>query len=508
MTDEEREELSRQSTSLRLELKAWEKTFAAANNGKKASRDDIKNNPEIGILPVPASSANRCTNSHLAQKYKDYNKLRDLLSGKISKEPPPRQSSRKRKKEAEPLQVVSKRQHVMKTPSKTSPKPWEVDPYESPTVRNLFTPSKRTVIGPTPQRDGQVLGIFDLLQEAGTTPTRAADAVGTQTSIQATPRKSPGDATLFLKHSRTPASSGKRYMLDKFATPLKSLNPNGQGGTPSSVSKLHFSTPSFLRRDSHRPLMPVVKENEEITELSPQMVRVPRKPLVRGLSSMLASLRKMEEDALDEDLEALHEMENEEAGISNPAPKVTVTAAQEAVLVEDSQPGFPLGGFDDEAMFDSDPEEVKNPTLGRDGQPLKVYKKKGQKRTTRRVKMKPSRSKPAPQPTERSQDDSEDELTRADEEVPETQVDQSADFADARNFDSDSQSEYTASEGGTRYRRPDQSKKKKMMTKDGKIRTVARKVTAVAHQNFKRLKLLNSGAKGGVAHNSRFRRKK
>jgi hypothetical protein len=36
----------------------------------------------------------------------------------------------------------------------------------------------------------------------------------------------------------------------------------------------------------------------------------------------------------------------------------------------------------------------------------------------------------------------------------------------------------------------------------------ARKVKAMAHQNFKRLKLRNSGAKGGPAHNSRFRRKK
>jgi len=55
----EREELSKRSNSLRLELKAWEKEFASANNGLKASRDDIKKNPEIGIsIPSgnPASS--------------------------------------------------------------------------------------------------------------------------------------------------------------------------------------------------------------------------------------------------------------------------------------------------------------------------------------------------------------------------------------------------------------------------------------------------------------------
>lgn len=215
---------------------------------------------------------------------------------------------------------------------------------------------------------------------------------------------------------------------------------------------------------------------------------------------MLAGLRKMADEALDDDEAALREMEEEEAGISKRAPK---PKPDETVLVPDSQPGFPLGGFDDEAQYDSDPEEAK----GQDGQPLKVYKKKGQKRTTRRVKMKPTRSKPATIP-EATVEDSGDEL--AAEVVPDTQLEDSAEFADsARNFDSDSQSEYTASEGGTRYRRPNQNKvKNKSLNKDGKIKTAARKVNAMAHQNFKRLKLMNSGSKGGPAHNSRFRRKK
>lgn len=38
-----------QSDILRLQLKAWEKSFAAANQGRKAERDDIKRHPEIGI---------------------------------------------------------------------------------------------------------------------------------------------------------------------------------------------------------------------------------------------------------------------------------------------------------------------------------------------------------------------------------------------------------------------------------------------------------------------------
>jgi len=395
----------------------------------------------------------------------------------------------------------------MKTPSKTSTKPWEIDPYESPSaVRDLFTPSKKTAIGPTPQKDGQVLGLFDLLEEH-VTPVKAGEALAIKGSIQATPRKLTSAPTSTHKHSRTPASTGKRFMLDMFATPLKSLHPNDQGGkTPSSVSKLHFSTPSFLRRDNQRTQMPVLNENESFN-LSPPMVRIPRKPLARGLSSMLAGLRKMEEEAADEDLEALHEMEKEMAAVSQPVPKTSIPTVVEAVLLEDNQPRLPLGGFDDEAKYDSEPEDLKNPTLGRDGQPLKIYKKKGQKRTTRRVNLKPTRTKLQSHSESRAQEDSDDDLAQLEEAVPETQVDETTGFADTRNFDSDSQSEYTASEGGTRYRRPDQRKEKRI-GKDGRIRTAARKVTAVAHQNFKRLKLRNSGAKGGPGHGSRFRRKR
>lgn len=490
----------------------------------------------------------------LAAKYKEYDNVRNILSGKIP-QPKPEikgQTPKKRKHEGRQLES-SKRQQIDRTPARASLQPWEVDPYESPSViRNLFASEKKTALGPTPQKDGQVLGLFDLLQDSGSepTPSKKENLKPPGTHItQATPNKSRQIDT--MKHSRTPASASKRYLLDAFATPSKNKLLNTPGGkTPSSVSKLHFSTPSFLRRDSQRVRqLPAVNENEDGLALSPEVIRVPRKPLVRGLSSMLASLRKMEEEAADDDLEALHEMENEMAGISNkpaaktqtkanpkPKPKsiqeeaededqdalnalhemeneagnnTTVTAKsnpkpQPEILVEDSQTGL-LGGFDDIAAYDSAPEDPKD----RDGQPLKVYKKKGQKRTTRRVNMKPVRSKPAANPIP-ADEESDDELA-GDKLVAETQLvegDDMSGFADARNFDSDSQSEYTASEGGTRYRRPDQSKKRKVMGKDGKIKTAARKVTALANQNFKRLKLRNSGAKGGVAHNSRFRRKK
>ncbi|TVY23091.1 DNA replication regulator [Lachnellula hyalina] len=508
MQDQEREELTEKSNSLRIDLKVWEKNFAAANNGQKASRDDIKKHPDI------------------AAKYKEYNKSRDILSGKLHVPPKEskRQTPQKRKRQGGHAEGTKRRQ-VIETPSRGAAQPWELDPYDSPSVvRNLFTPSKKTVIGPTPQKDGQVLGLFDLLQEDGTPSKAKADNATLQGPIQATPRKSRPDDV--LKLTRTPSST-TRSILHPFATPLKNRTLNSQGGhTPSSTSKLHFSTPSFLRRDTHRNALPPINED---ADLSPQMARVPRKPLVRGLSSMLAGLRKMEEEAADEDLDALHEMENETPGpgtgsgrgsgnSSKPPTKPAAPAAEfpKDIVVEDSQPRLPLGGFDDEAMFDSSGSEGHD----RDGQPLKVYKKKGQKRTTRRVKMKPVRSKPSTslQPPAPIDEDSEDELTQ--DAVPETQAEaadasqaveglgeEGGDFAEARNFDSDSQSEYTASEGGTRYKRPDQQKRK-VMGRDGKIRRGASKVTALANQNFKRLKLRNAGAKGGPGIGSRFRRRK
>lgn len=49
MSHEERTALTERSNILRSELKSWEKAFAAANNGQKASRDVIKKHPDIGM---------------------------------------------------------------------------------------------------------------------------------------------------------------------------------------------------------------------------------------------------------------------------------------------------------------------------------------------------------------------------------------------------------------------------------------------------------------------------
>lgn len=163
---------------------------------------------------------------------------------------------------------------------------------------------------------------------------------------------------------KTPLSAGKRFLLDQFVTPNK--RKRGDPGTPSTLKAL--ATPDFLRRGS---VLDVIDEEEEN---APRHAPWERKGLVRSLSSMIQSLKKQEEERLDEELDIMREMEMEAEGL--PIPKKPKVAAP--TVIPDSQPAMPLGP--DQAP-ESDEEEEEDPN----GRPKKVWKKRGQKRTTRRV---------------------------------------------------------------------------------------------------------------------------
>jgi hypothetical protein len=51
-------EVAAQAVNVRADLKTWEKAFASANGGKKAGRDDIKQNPDIGRSSLSHRSKN------------------------------------------------------------------------------------------------------------------------------------------------------------------------------------------------------------------------------------------------------------------------------------------------------------------------------------------------------------------------------------------------------------------------------------------------------------------
>ncbi|KAK0649390.1 DNA replication/checkpoint protein [Cercophora newfieldiana] len=513
-----------QSLALRAELKTWEGSWAKDHGGKKPSREDIKQNPDI------------------AQKYKQYNKLRDILSGKIPPESANSQERDRKRKDTDnlPPQTPSKRSKVFHTPRKSQSQITPADlpgpPAEitTPSIsRTLFSPALPTSIGPTPQKDGRVLGLFDLL---GQTPSRTNKDAPNPAPVAAAPSKRRGSA---LDSSRTPNTSGRYIELIGLTTPLHERNgrSNARGtSTPSSSArKSGFATPAFLRRTA-APLPPV----DENGEWSVGPLRLPKKPMVRSLSNMVAGLRKMEDEALNDEEDAMREMEMEAEGIppvgkNKPLPALPAEEPEEKrqaeVEVDDSQAAAEekaqlrrekpvlLGGFDDENAYDSsDAEQLDR------GQPLRVFKKKGQKRTTRRSNMKPTRARrPAAAAGQEEEDGDDGEV------VPETQFDATkatndldgddlleglsgSDFeGEISDFDEEDEgkpkAKGPAARGKAKGKAADDKDKDKDK-KEGTVKKAVRMVKASAHANFKRLKLKNKGTKGGPGYNSRFRRKR
>ncbi|KAF2819784.1 hypothetical protein CC86DRAFT_449813 [Ophiobolus disseminans] len=447
---------------LRLDLKVWEKKFAAQNNGRKAGRDDIK------------------ANENISNKYKEYSKLRGKLSAQVAPQTPSKRTASRRSA-----------RDVERTP-KGPPKPLILTPLKRkreeelaseaiPQSPDFLSPQGPNVIGPTPQRDGIVLGLFDLLP-AGTpsksrtalgnvelnvlqTPSRKVEVAASETSLESRARG-----------ERTPLSTGKRFMLNQFVTPKKRRLDDE--GTPSSTLR-GLATPAFLRRGN------VLGAIDETDETTPRPAPWKRRGLGRSLSAMIQAMKKDEDDKLDEEADIMRELEMEEAGISIPKK-----SRVPEVLVEDSQAPMPLGP---DRGLGSDEDEDEEPELGPDGKPRRVWKKKGLKRQTRRVNMRPHLTKPKPEPILQIQDDSEDEQGG----VAETQL-----TADAANdLDSESDESDFASDGSHTPRKRKVQKKKLADAKDqaeeGVVKKTARKIKATAHANYRRLKIKGKGPTTG-----------
>ncbi|KAK3290639.1 DNA replication/checkpoint protein [Chaetomium fimeti] len=641
MDDQARMAYEDQSLQLRADLKQWEGDWAVAHAGKKPGREDIKHNPDI------------------VQKYKQYNKIRDILAGKIP--PPPsgpveatrghqqHQQQRKRTQSdaAFPPQTPSKRSK----PDQTLQNAHHSHPEDMPAVTltpsaaHVGTPSSNrtsstplaavpTSISPTPQRDGRVLGIFDLL---GRTPSRSSSAATKANTlpIAATPSKQrttnllpttttttsrtitttpttarftattpqskrttaqrlfqPSTSTTTPHRRRRRGSRGSvtdedggkenNTTITPFKTPsthrISKARPNNTtAATPTS------STPSFLRRravsmgtaagtaglarvdeqDERGGGGGAGQDGEDGDEdkdgdggwgrVGP--LRLPRKlgGLGRSLSSVVAGLRKMEDEAFGEEEDVLREMEmemempREGGGAGAGGAGMGKKAVAEEVEVGDSQappqlgrdppgkatqqgdetageaPGGLLSGFDEEALYDSLDEEKQK-------QPLRQFKKRGQKRSTRLVNMRPTRARrPAQTGGEPGGEEEEEDIDL----VPETQFNASkpttttaggdADNLRLSDFDSASEADFVASDSDEQEDGHVKAKAKKPKAPaandkkaksgaepkgEGVVKRAVRKVKATAHANFKRLKLRNAGSKGGPGHNSRFRRRR
>ncbi|SMR56283.1 unnamed protein product [Zymoseptoria tritici ST99CH_3D1] len=445
---------------LRSHIKTWESSFQA-EHGRKPERADIKKDATI------------------AAKYKQYQTATrpSTTSRKFTK---PRDALREKSGNS------SSNTSIARTPSKA---------FRTTTHTAVLSPVKeveptpahiRLALGPTPQKDGQVLGIFDLLSG---TPSRN-DSVKVTHLVAGTPSK----ATAVSAEGgveRTPQSSSKRFYLDAFAgTPLKRKRED-ETATPSS-SKRKYATPSFLRRS-----FPLASIDEDGPDTTGSSMAAPfrRKGLVRSLSSIIQNLKKQEEERMDEDWDILNEIEEEQQNGGAVVAKKISTSSQ--VLVQDSQTGdMPLGP--DKAPESSEDEEV----LGKGDRPRKAWKKKGLKRQTRRVIMRPVKRKAGKEgagleDVAEEEEEGQEVIEKEVEVVPETQLVDGREESDAYESSGEEESDEEGAGKKTSKRKVTKAKEKDGEAGNGKEEKIKpkRKVNELAHANFCKLKIKNKNSK-------------
>ena len=302
-------------------------------------------------------------------------------------------------------------------------------------------------------------------------------------------------------HQKSPLSGTKGKILSDVVTPsIRRATVCSTPASRSEVSKLRLDdTPAFLRRDSQRADMgkeDLIGEEQGVSWSPVAIHRLP-KAAGRGLSALLRGLREMEDEGLDEELDMLREMESESA------PKNHVD--QSKILVNDSQkPEVPLGP-DGGIESDEDGIEYTDKRKGEEGKQLKVWKKKGQKRTTRRVLMKPNTVKWKPEPVWSVGQSGEDDRDSA-AETQVVDVDRSTDWKDRGCNDHDfrdarDSEEVTEARIGRRDVIVVNSGKK-----GGSASKAKKKLSATAHANFRALNIKNKQSRG--KQGGRFGRKR
>ena len=548
--------LTSRSTTLRADLKKWEKTFAEDNGGRRAGKTDIKQHPNI------------------AAKYKEYNRLRDLLTGGAPA--PSLKSSSPRVHESRSLNTTQSfgvnEQYA--TPRKQDGRsslcglqPYNLDPYDAPSHASPLPQMSfaRPMISPTPHRDGRAIGLFDLLVRSGSsqeTPSsrkRKAHALQeVNVNIARTPSRRSGEANLSHdalegsdneyhaagklsreRLSRTPASEGRQYLLRHFFTTPSTnryqvvLDEASPGGLSPKLPSLETTpeipgrqvtttprrdmeecqpaaTPPFLKRPSfNQRLLSVFNKqtsppmmSQSSLFLSPEAVTIGPQILgskySRGLSDIVKNLQKLDDERHDDDLDALRDIEND-----GPVPQI---------LIGDSQVGR-VDGRDRDPTDQREPEQYSTePNLP----PAQTWKKKGQKRTTRRVNMKPSSAKPIDAP-KWIEEGSEDELAVVQESqipgplpLPEDGEMSSCEVGDMNHLESDSEAsrsskkrKKTSKKKGpglaTKMQRNlSNSKQEKQSDHQGNSKKRTYNPNAPSHLNFRSLKIKNrhSKAKG------------
>lgn len=456
---------------LRAQIKRYEKDFLHAN-GRKPERADIKKDASIGSFKYQSRHDHIIDTEIIAAKYKAYQlatRPASLTSTPQKRTRPSTTRDARSEKPEHGLAATPRKQTACK--SKRADKQQIVlspVPGLEPTPEHI-----RLQLGPTPQRNGQVLGLFDMI---ASTPSKneSAQSIHSELLVAGTPSKPVAMDSAF---SKTPQSSSKRFFLDTFTgTPLKREREDEV--ETSSASKRKFATPSFLRR--RFPLGPFEEDGIEAASGMPAPFR--KRGLVRSLSTIIQGLRQQEEDRMDDDWDVLNEIEQEQQddGATTEATKL---------LVQDSQPGdMPLGP--DQAPESSEDEEA--PGRGGD-RPRKPWKKKGLKRQTRRVIMRPVKHKAGKEGDVAGQDDGDAEVP------PETQPGEKGsgdeEYGDLDEVELAGIVEQQKKGSGIPTVQDDISASK---PKPG------RKVNELAHANFRKLKIKSKNSNGSGRGGRKF----
>jgi len=222
-----------------------------------------------------------------------------------------------------------------------------------------------------------------------------------------------------------------------------------------------------------------------------------RAPVRGGLSSLLAGLRRMEDERLDGEMEVLREMEEDENGNGNERKaydykKTGQLGTKDGVLVRDSQAGvveqereveMPLGV--DRGSSDSDSDSDSRADRKAKNTKPRAYKKKGQKRTTRRVVMKPQPLRAKGISFDPSSTTTTNNISAGGEGTTDGGGDGKGSGRETTQLtDDDHKGEKAGGSGGV-------------------AKKAARKISATAHANYRTLKLRGKGAKSNGKGNGR-----
>lgn len=519
--------LQQQSTNLRGTLKEFERIFAI-ENGRKPKQADIKNNTNI------------------AEKYKEYHRIQDVLAGRLSFE----------KLNSIPEASVKTRRHT-RTDSGVGSSPQKQNHIVYATPKKLKRSHKADLIeqetrspdlclvntiGPTPHRDGKILGLFDLMSNsesiertAGTpsssarkrkieelyenTPEKRPPLQAIQTPSHRSPSKRKGDILEFLtgtpqqcpgsskkKHSRTPQSEGRKFELSQFfATPstqrfLFSTQKPAQEQAASLARKFDKTphrqpditglnvTPSYLRRSTSFKDRLLSASQAPATSNAVTSLKKAGPPTLQHFRSSTSNILKATEerqsepahnnDEFDDDLEALREFEDE--------------IHEKHVLVRDSQ-------MDMAPIARSEEEQ---------GPLVREFKKKGQKRTTRRANIKPVAQGSIAQPKFVAPDgfETDEETEDIHSEVGPSKARHNEDYEHCSDSDStdcnyDDTSDKAMKKSKVSKASGEQGAASKAKKKAGTINP-----NAQSHMNFRSLKIKNKNSKAKGVGRNRFGR--